>query len=101
MDMECGCVCDFDCFPAVYRQSKPVARKPYKCCECGGPILAGQKYDYVFAIWNDGAETFRTCLVCARIRDDYCCSHGNLRQNLWDSLGVDYITGAVDDDLNP
>jgi len=99
--MECGCECAHDVRdnpPRVYKASSPTAREDYRCCECGAAILAGEKYDRVWGVGDDGAFVTKTCLVCARITRDYCCHHGTLRETIWNALGVDYITGeAVDD----
>lgn len=51
--------------PEVYRETTPVARKAYKCCECRGAIATGEKHLCVFGVWEGRAETLRTCRRCA------------------------------------
>lgn len=48
----------------------PVARKDYKCCECGRLIKKGNKYWYFEAVWLgiDGWDNFKTCLRCENLR---------------------------------
>ena len=97
--MECGCICGIDNEPPTLFESKIVAaRKQHACCECGEVVEIGQQYESVFGIWPsvNGAERFRTCLPCATIRDDYCCSFTGVRQEVWEELGVDYVTGETD-----
>lgn len=94
--MECGCSCGYDYEPAsVYNVTEPRARKDHKCCECGGQIQPGEKYEYVWGVGTDGAFTAKTCLTCARIAKDYCCNHGTLRETIWEITGVDYVTGET------
>ena len=73
------------------------ARKEYTCCECKAKIIPGEKYEYVVGKWDGEISVIRTCFICSRIREDYCCSwvFGELRDTLWEYLGFDYITGEV------
>ena len=93
--MECGCACDLDGYdhPEVFDCTEPVARKQHTCCECGAAILPGEQYHRAFGVWGGDAETFKTCRICATIRVQYCCCFGELRQTLWELLGMDYVTG--------
>ena len=95
------CICDFDADqqPEFIRYSEVRARKEYKCCECGSPIHAGATYEYVVGKWEGDFDSFKTCIPCAAIRTDFCGSFGELRNDIWECLGLDYITGkTVDDD---
>lgn len=72
------------------------ARKPHQCCECGEPILPGQRYEDATGIDCDGeAYGYSTCMTCKAIRDDYC-PHGFmyscLAETIQDCLGFDYRT---------
>jgi hypothetical protein len=78
------CFCDYDA-PEVYSSTKPKARKPHQCEECGGPILPGEKYEYVFGKWDGYVSTFKTCERCFDIRQwvknnvpCFCWAHGNM-----------------------
>lgn len=77
------CFCDYDA-PAFYHMEIRRARKPHKCWECGGPILAGEHYEHVRGKWDNMVDTFNTCVRC---RDLWtwtknnvpclCWAHGN------------------------
>jgi hypothetical protein len=41
--MSFQCYCDYDDNPTWYSAKRSVARKRYRCDECGGPIFAGEK----------------------------------------------------------
>ena len=41
------------------------ASRPYKCCECGEPIIAGHLYEYLFTAYEGNVSTHRTCIFCA------------------------------------
>jgi hypothetical protein len=86
------CHCDYE--PArIYRASRPIARKPHRCDECGGQISPGERFESVGALWHDGLSDYRdrhyTCSGCLMIRDHlvatrecYCWSHGGLWEDL-------------------
>lgn len=57
--------------PQAFRQITRKARKPHKCCECGRVIATGQHYEYSSGIWDSEPGSFKTCLDCARLRDNY------------------------------
>lgn len=59
------------------------ARKSHRCFECGREIHAGDQYEKIKGVDCDGHSTFKTCLFCARVRDDlvsmnYCVMYGGL-----------------------
>lgn len=78
------CYCDYD--PAtVYRASRHTARKQYRCEECRREIKPGEKYEYVFAVWDGSASHVRTCSHCITARQwvknnvpCLCWSHSNM-----------------------
>lgn len=79
--------------PSFYREETPVARKAYKCCECGEEIKPGQKYHKAVGVWNSQFQTWRTCWPCNAIRNEHCPHgyvFGELVERLWDCLGFDY-----------
>lgn len=69
-----------------YQEREPIARKEYKCCECGGIIPKGQKYERIKGKWEGDFETYKTCLICAEIRN--VLSDGNAVQfgMLWSDV---------------
>lgn len=82
--MTFSCYCDHEP-PTVYRKAEHTARKPHKCYECARQIAAGERYERVFAIWDDDAKSVATCRHCVAIRDWVvahvpctCWAHGNM-----------------------
>lgn len=82
------CYCDYD--PAdVYRKSNPIARKRHRCWECSGYIEPGEKYEYVFGVWEGHGEVIKTCHRCTALRDFVmekspckCWAHGVLIEEM-------------------
>jgi hypothetical protein len=99
---DCTCVCEVDVheWPQFHQVATRKARKRHRCCECNEPIMPGQLYEHVSGKWDGTFSVVRTCLRCARIRDDFCRSYiyGGLREALWHCLGLDYITGHTIDE---
>jgi hypothetical protein len=90
-----ACCCSID--PDSYEQAEAIrvkhvkARKDHECIECGAKIHRGETYEYVSGIWEGRPSSFKTCLICVRIRDDLCCDgflYGGLSEALWECLGV-------------
>ena len=67
--------------------SRPKARKPHECCECGEAIPAGAVYERLTGVWDGDAATFKTCASCVEIRDHFArgCG-GHLITWLWRDL---------------
>ena len=59
---------DYDT-PAAYSETTPVARKSYRCCECGGVIPKGTRHIRFSGVWDGEWKNYRTCQSCAAIRD--------------------------------
>jgi len=99
--MECGCsdtYCDYEDGPECFVEENRKARKEHICCECRRIIKKNEEYEYVRGKWEGGFSTFKTCKQCAAIANDYLCGcriYGNLRDDIWDRLGVDIVTGDV------
>lgn len=70
------CCCDNP--PSCFSQGVRRARKEHRCCECYGPILWGERYEYSSGVWDGGPDNFKTCEPCAAWRnalakaDDTC-----------------------------
>jgi hypothetical protein len=93
---ECVCACgdDYD-MPEVYRESFHIARKTHICCECDGEIKPGEKYHRAEGVWAGEWQTYKTCLPCHRIREDFCkdgWGFGELQDVIWECLGFNYVT---------
>jgi hypothetical protein len=101
MSKTCACDCSWDDgdYPTFCREEMPTARRVYKCCECGKKIVPGQKYHKVVGVWDGDFRTFRTCLPCKSIRDDYCpgSAFGYLREDISNCLDFDYTKVPGDD----
>ena len=77
------CYCDYD--PAtIYKASRPTARKPHVCEECGRQIQPGERYESVFGVWENKGNTYHTCRHCLALRDYvqahvpcFCWAHGS------------------------
>jgi len=100
--MNCDCSIDHGEYADVYREEFPVARKTYKCYECGEDILPREKYHKATGLWKEsGWDTFHTCMPCYHIRMEHC-SHGylfgGLREAIEECLGFDYLEIPEDDD---
>jgi len=93
------CYCDYT--PAsVYWPSRPIARKPHRCEECGREIRRGERYERVRGIWDGHPDTFCTCVYCLAIRDliearakCWCWEHGNMIEQAMDWLRDDDTPG--------
>ena len=72
-DYYCDCSTDdVDPRPDVYDVKVIKARKSYKCCECNEAIEVGKEYERTKGLWEGCWSTYRTCLPCVRMRNDYC-----------------------------
>jgi hypothetical protein len=81
--MTYDCSCDFDA-PSFYRKAFRRAAKQHRCEECSGPILRGEKYEYVTGKWDGYVNDFKTCERCHDLRQwvknnvpCHCIMHGN------------------------
>lgn len=91
----CACSCDYDDVPIdPYTQKWVKTRVPHKCLECGEEIPPGSRmlmskgcvdHEYWFQDY--------TCEFCHKLFQDYGCCYGALIQDIWDSLGFNYVTG--------
>lgn len=76
----------------AYWERLVTARKEHDCCECGdGAIKPGQQYEKISGIWDDGPETYKTCLSCKEIRDHFSCGNGWLFGYLWEDLQQNFF----------
>jgi hypothetical protein len=104
MSESCG-VCidsayDGDC--AKFSDTRYVkARKPHKCCECGGTIVVGTVHQCVVGKWETSIDTYRTCPICDEIRGAFCCNgwtYGSLWEDVNEQL-LPYMTTACLNEL--
>lgn len=99
MDIGCSCSCSMDGErPVVFEEHWPKARKEHVCVECGETIKLGQRYEYASGLWDGFWDHHKTCKTCVNIRNDVCCGsfiYGELREAIWETYGVDYVTGDI------
>ena len=103
--MKCCCsTVDVEQSVEVFTEAKRTARKRHICGECREPILPKQKYWSETGLWEDTWHTFRTCLICHKIREDFCCgfTYGSVHAEIKECMNAvkfeddgkwDWITG--------
>jgi len=94
-DFKCDCsnYCAGD-ETEIYRDKICVARRNYRCCECGEVVRAGDKHESVWLLCDGKWEGYRTCLPCFRVRSEFCPNGwclGGLREQLQDCINLDYL----------
>ena len=95
MSEMCQCDIEYDIGPTLFNATEPRARKPHCCCECKETIPKGTKYQRIEGLWDGDWGSYTTCITCANIRQTLapCSAFGYLRSDIWDCLGLDYVTG--------
>jgi hypothetical protein len=86
------CYCDYETAQAYHSKIRR-ARKPHKCCECGGAILPSEAYEYHSGIFDGDPFYGHTCERCVDIRTwttnnvpCLCWAHGNLRADCEEAI---------------
>jgi hypothetical protein len=74
--MECSCEIDVDRdgYPSLIKEKIRTANKNHICCECGKTILTGEKYEYVWGVWDSESQVYKTCMDCKSVRDVFFSS---------------------------
>lgn len=107
--MECACIGNeyegegWDFEPT---ESYPVAKKNWRCGECGRVIPVGEKYYCHTGKWNGKFGVDRTCLDCSSVIEHLFCGHafGQAWEQLQDHLhdhGVDGLSWSRIAKLTP
>lgn len=81
---------DYDEIAKASEESRPVARKQHKCCECIGKIEPGERYISLFLIFDSGPKRYKTCLRCESVRQhvhDYEIEEGCGESHSWPAFG--------------
>lgn len=96
------CSCDnFDVEPCEFYQASFIrARKAHQCADCEATIQPGEMYERIVGKFDGEFFTHTQCKVCKQIQSDYGCYLGDLRGQVRELLGVDYVTGEAFDDDN-
>ena len=55
------------------------------CCECGRHIDKGRKHEYSYGFSEGERWEMRTCIICAEIREAFCCD-GYVFGDLWKAM---------------
>lgn len=77
---------DEDFQTQFYVESKPRARKPVKCCECGVLVPIGTRYLKTSGKWDGEFMTFRQCFPCGEIQRVFACDRNYQFTTLWDDM---------------
>lgn len=92
----CSCE-DYDDTCMFYSARDVIAKIQHECCECKRLIEPGEKYEYVSGKWEDEFNTFKTCLLCAQIRDElFVC--GFCHGTLWARIHSEYCIASLPED---
>jgi len=71
----CACPAGYDApLPSLHNAKFRRAKKEYRCCECGETIAQGDRYEYVWGVWEGDQQTYRTCATCHAIREGLFCN---------------------------
>ena len=71
MGGDLGAMMECYCEPAegepceVWLPSFRTARKIHECCECHEEIKPGERYEYIFSIFEGEVTCYKTCIFCA------------------------------------
>ena len=84
-----SCYCN-DSSPSMYVETWHKARKEHKCCECKRKIKPGDEYERIAGVWDGDFSTYKTCEVCAGLRDALaefsCPTFGGLGEEYFNYL---------------
>ena len=97
---DCACiyVSEYEA-PELYSPRRVIARKQHECAECGRTIQNGEKYEYLFAIWDKKPSVYKTCIDCLSIRNVMFCD-GFMHRSMMNDLQehIEYIDGEIESD---
>lgn len=82
--MECSCDASINDaeYPEVFKKKIRKARKKHSCNECRRSIYPGEEYEHCSGKWDGAFETYKTCIDCLSLRDQFF-SHGWCYRSLW------------------
>lgn len=94
--MNCACIgSEYDEGGWSFEPSEtyPVAKKNWKCCECGRQIPKGEKYYCLTGKWHGEFFVERMCMDCRSVTEHLFCgfTFGQVWEDLRDHL---YDTGG-------
>lgn len=74
-----------DCAPQIAQESRPVAKRAHRCCECRTTIEPGTRYARLDGRYDDGWRTYTTCAPCDALREQVCDGNGYIFGELADA----------------
>ena len=84
----CSCIyVDVGDLAECFSEDEIKARKEHKCCECGGKIKPGETCYLAKGKWGDRWASYKTCINCKSIRDEFFCEGFNFTVLIWDLFG--------------
>lgn len=98
--MDCSCISsDNDYGPSCFKAITRKARKAHKCNECGELIKPGCEYQYESGVWDGEPHSYKTCLDCMSVRNEFCCE-GWTYGELWYDFDeyVRHVYGDISED---
>lgn len=79
-----------DADPAEFSNREIVkARKEHVCCECGGVIPKGSRYERTAGKWDGEFAAYSTCELCVEVRMHFSCDGSYLIGETWERLRED------------
>jgi len=93
------CYCDYGDTPKFYNATTPRANKSYRCDECSGWIMPGERYERVSALWygDRRPHNYITCERCTDMRQwvtnnvpCLCWAHGGGDDSLFEAIDDAY-----------
>jgi hypothetical protein len=90
----CSCDFDYDGVVAEFHNERiHTAKKKHRCIECDEEIQVGDTYHYVVQKAEGHIYQMHICVLCERIRSNFCAPYYMLRDTISENLGFDYVTG--------
>lgn len=86
--------------PECFTHKQPRARRPHKCCECGGRIQVGETYHRMSGVWDGEPSVYKVCPECEILRADVDKDLSGTQEatgygGLWESVDESQDLGLV------
>lgn len=99
---ECGICISSDIngeYNEFYSSEIRKARKWHRCCECHQRIEAGSRYERASGKFDGEMFAYKTCMLCAEIRDRFACTGDYCHGDLWEAMRYEwpnFTTGCLE-----
>lgn len=80
--------------PSFFTSALPKARKVHTCGECHEKIKIGERYEYINGYWDGDFYIFKSCALCAELRNKFFWSGRSDDGYLWEFLGEHFDESA-------